>query len=127
VPVSIVITAANVHEKWLVADVLDAVALRGPRGPRRFRHVCLDKGYDYSDTKEAVRCRGTIPHIRRRGESPLLGCVRGKPRRWVVERTNSWHNRFRGLLIRWERKSENYLAMVQLACGIIAFQQGHGF
>ncbi len=52
----------------------------------------------------------------------MLGCVRGKPRRWVVERTNSWHNRFRGLLVRWERIAGNYLAMLQLASGIIAFQ-----
>ena len=127
VPVSVVITGANVHDKWLVADVLDAIVLRGPRGPRRFRHLCLDKGYDYQDAEAAVRQRHIIPHIRRRGESPLLGCVRGKPRRWVVERTNSWHNRFRGLLVRWERKAENYLAMVHLACGLIAFQQAHGF
>jgi transposase len=51
------------------------------------------------------------------------GGARGKPRRWVVERTNAWHNRFRGLLIRWERKAENYLALVRLACGLIAWQQ----
>jgi transposase len=127
VPVSAVVTGANVHDKWLVGDVLDAIVVRGPRGPRRFRHLCLDKGYDYGDTEAAVRQRGTTPHIRRRGESPLLGCVRGKPRRWVVERTHSWHNRFRGLLVRWERTAENYLAMVHLACGIIAFQQAHGF
>jgi transposase len=49
--------------------------------------------------------------------------VRGRPRRWVVERTNAWHNRFRGLLIRWERKGDNYLALVHLACGLIAFAQ----
>ncbi|EKO62237.1 transposase DDE domain protein [Leptospira kirschneri str. H2] len=46
---------------------------------------------------------------------------KGKPRRWVVERTNSWHNRFRAILIRWERKSENYLASLYLASTIIVF------
>ncbi|MGH7653328.1 MAG: transposase, partial [Gemmatimonadaceae bacterium] len=98
-----------------------------PRGPRRPTHLCLDKGYDYADSEAAVRTRGIIPHIRRRGEHPLLGIVQGKPRRWVVERTNSWHNRFRGLLVRWERRGENYLAMLQLVCGLIAFQQAGGF
>lgn len=122
VPLSVVTTAANVNDKWMVADVLDAVVLRGPRGPRRPENLCLDKGYDYADAERAVRSRRIRPHIRRRGEAPLLGCVNGKPRRWVVERTNSWHNRFRGLLIRWERKAENYLAMVHLACGLIAFR-----
>ena len=127
VPLAVLITAANVHDKWMVASMLDAVVIRAPRGPRRPRHLCLDKGYDYQDAEAAVRVRGITPHIRRRGEQPMIGCVRGKPRRWVVERTNSWHNRFRGLLIRWERKASNYLAMVQLACGLIAYQQAHGF
>ena len=34
-------------------------------------------------------------------------------RRWVVERTNSWHNRFRKLFTRYEKKAENYLGLVQ--------------
>lgn len=49
----------------------------------------------YREPDTETRARRIIPHIRRRGESPLLGCIRGKPRRWVVERTNSWHNRVR--------------------------------
>jgi transposase len=49
--------------------------------------------------------------------------VRGRPRRWVVERTNAWHNRFRGLLIRWERRGELYQGLLHLACGLIAFAQ----
>ena len=36
------------------------------------------------------------------------------PKRWVVERTNSWHNRFRKLFTRYEKKAENYLGLVQL-------------
>ena len=45
-----------------------------------------------------------------------------KARRWVVERTHSWLNRFRRLLIRWEKKAENYLAMLHLAFAIICFR-----
>jgi putative transposase len=127
VPLAVLITGANVHDKWMVAPMLDAVVLRGAFGPSRPRHLCLDKGYDYADCEAAVRSRGIIPHIRRRGEPPMMGCVRGRPRRWVVERTNSWHNRFRGLLVRWERIAANYLAMLQLASGLIAYQQTHGF
>lgn len=116
------ITGANVHDKWMVGAALDAVVLKAPRGPRRPQHLCLDKGYDYADSEAAVRARGVTPHIRRRGEPPMIGCIRGKPRRWVVERTNSWHNRYRGLLVRWERIAANYLAMVHLASALIAFQ-----
>ncbi|MCL8267477.1 DDE transposase, partial [Leptospira weilii] len=46
---------------------------------------------------------------------------KGKPKRWVVERTNSWHNRFRAILIRWERKAENCLASLYLASSIVVF------
>jgi integrase len=117
------ITGANVHDKWLVAQTLDAVVVRAPRGPRWPLNLCLDKGYDYADAEAAVRARGITPHIRRRGEKPLLGWVQGKPRRWVVERTNAWHNRFRGLLVRWERIGAHYLALLHLACALIAFRQ----
>lgn len=43
-----------------------------------------------------------------------------RARRWVVERTHSWLNRFRCILIRWEKKKENYLAMLHLACAWMA-------
>jgi putative transposase len=127
VPLAVELTGANVHDKWLAGKVLDSVRMRRGGRPIRPKHLCLDKGYDYADTEQEVRSRGVTPHIRRRGEQPLMGCVLGKPRRWVVERTNSWHNRFRGLLIRWERKAQNYLAMLHLACGFIAFQQSSLF
>jgi len=123
VPLSAIITAANIHDKWKVGSVLDAIVLRAPRGPRRPENLCLDKGYDYESSELSVRVRGVRPHIRRRGEPPLVGRVHGKPRRWVVERTGSWLNRFRGLLIRWERIAANYLGLLHLACGLIAYQQ----
>ena len=113
----------NVPDAAMISLVLDAVPIRGSRGPRRPEHLCLDKGYDYPHVAPAIRLRGIRPHIRRRGEKPLLGVVKGKPRRWVVERTNSWHNRFRGLLVRWARCGAHYLALLQFACGLIAFQQ----
>ena len=81
----------------------------------------MDKGYDYADSEHEVRRRRIVPHIRHRGERRMVGCIRGKPRRWVVERTNSWHNQFRGLLVRWERIAANYLALVQIASALIAF------
>ena len=123
VPIGVELTGANIHDKWMAGATLDAVVFRSARGPRRPDNLCLDKGYDYRDTEQEVWDRNVTPHIRRRGEQPLVGCIKGKPRRWVVERTNSWHNRFRGLFIRYERKACNYLALVHLACGLIAFQQ----
>ncbi len=45
-----------------------------------------------------------------------------RARRWVVERTHSWFNRFRRLLIRWEKKPANYLGMIHFACAWITLR-----
>jgi hypothetical protein len=111
-----------VHDKWTLAETLDRVMLRAGPWPRRPKHVCLDKGYDFQDCEAIVRVRHIVPHIRRKGEPPLLGRVHGKPRRWVIERTASWCNRFHALLVRWEVKASNYLALFHLACALITLQ-----
>jgi putative transposase len=115
----VTLTGANIHDKRMVGATLDAALIYGSRGPQRPQHICLDKGYDYDDCEQEARERCVKPHIRRRGEPPLIGFVRGKPRRWVVEPTNSWHNNLRGLRIRWERKAERHGPLVNLVCAII--------
>ena len=67
---------------------------------------------------------GFTVHIRSRGEEAKeLAKEAGKrARRWVVERTHSWMNRFRRILIRWEKKSQNYIAFLHFACALIAFR-----
>lgn len=64
------------------------------------------------------------PHIRSRGEEQkLLAREAGlRARRWVVERTHSWLNRFRRILVRWEKRADTYLAMLHLACGLITWR-----
>ena len=87
--------------------------------------ACFDKGYDYDEVRELAELFDFVAHIRSRGEEAESKREAGKrARRWVVERTHSWLNRFRRLLIRWEKKDENYLAMLHMACAFIAFQQG---
>jgi len=86
--------------------------------------ICLDKGYDYPEVYELLDEYGLSPHIRSRGEEQqALAREDGfRARRWVVERTHSWLNRFRGLLIRWSKKPENHRALLQLACGLITWR-----
>jgi putative transposase len=45
-----------------------------------------------------------------------------RARRWVVERTHSWLNRFRRLLVRWEKRADTYLAMLHLACALFTWR-----
>ena len=67
---------------------------------------------------------GLSPHIRARGEEKkALAREAGfRARRWVVERTHSWLNRFRRILVRWEKRADTYLAMLHLACGLITWR-----
>ena len=56
------------------------------------------------------------------GAADLKRHAGAKARRWVVERTHSWMNRFRRLLIRWDKKVPNYKAFLHLACACITYQ-----
>jgi len=95
-------------------DTLDSIVVpRPPSRPYHLQNLCLDKGYDFPEVEMGAIERGYVPHIRHRGEK-RTGKRRHKPKRWVVERSASWLNRFRKLLIRWEKKAENYLGLVQL-------------
>lgn len=84
------------------------------------RSMCLDKGYDYAEVRALLTKLGWIPHIRTRGEEQQeKKAKKGTPKRWVVERTHSWMNRFRGMLIRWCKKAQNYQAQIYLVCTYI--------
>lgn len=84
--------------------------------------MCLDKGYDFQEVRDILVEFGFTAHIRSRGEEAKeLAAEAGmRARRWVVERAHSWMNRFRRILIRWEKKSQNYIAFLHFACGLIA-------
>ena len=89
--------------------------------------MCLDKGYDYEEVRALLAEFGFTAHIRARGEEAqaLKREAGSRARRWVVERTHSWMNRFRGVLIRWSKKPANYLALLHLACAYITFRAAH--
>ena len=109
---------ANEHDKWLVGETLRSQPVTGPEPTAGApQHLCGDKGYDYADVREVVGLWGYTAHIKARGEEVKEKAeIPGyRARRWVVERTHSWMNRFRRLLIRWEKKSANYVGLLHLA------------
>ena len=124
IPLVVVISGANTHDIKLLEATLDSiVVLRPVPTPESPQNLCLDAGYVGSE--EAVRKRGYAPHIRSRGEEKME--IKHNPdfkaRRWVVEVCHSWLNRFRKLLIRFEKKAQNYLALVQFACALIVWRK----
>lgn len=125
IPLAVAVAGANVHDMVLVPETLNNLDIFRPiPTPEHEQHLCMDKGYDYTQTNCQVRQRGFTPHIRHRGEDALAYQDPAKPaRRWVIERSNSWMNRFRRILIRWEKKAENYVAMLEFAFAIIVFNK----
>jgi putative transposase len=125
VPIGLAVEGANRHDMKLVRPTLERLVVDRPAPTEdQPQGMCLDKGYDYDEVREILRAFGFTAHIRSRGEEakalqPEAGF---KARRWVVERAHSWMNRFRRLLIRWDKKPENYLAFLHFACGLIAFR-----
>jgi len=87
-------------------------------------HLCLDKAYNYKPGREAAEERHFTLHIPRKLTDELPeGTVRHPARRWVVEVCHSWMNRFRRLLVRWEKTLRNYLGFAQLAICLIIYRK----
>lgn len=125
VPIGLAVEGANTHDMRLVEATLESVPVERPQPrPKARQHLCADKGYDYPSVRETLKEWGYTIHIKSRGEEEAerKSLPGYRARRWVVERTHSWLNRFRRLLVRWEKKPENYLAMLHIACAYIAFR-----
>ena len=123
IPIAVVVAGANRHDMKLLADTLDAVVVERPEPTEAApQPVCLDKGYDYDACRQVAEQHEYIPHIRSRGEEQRE--IPGyRPRRWVVEVCHSWVNRFRKLLVRFEKKLETHLALLQFACAYIVLKR----
>ncbi len=123
-PIGLVVTGAHRHDKTQVAAVLESMPLLPPCPCREApQHFCADKGYDYNDVRSVISFCGYSAHIKSRGQEREALRVPGyRARRWVCERTHSWMNRFRRILIRWEKNVENYIAFLHLAFAFIVWR-----
>ena len=123
IPLGVTLSGANVHDKKRFRATLDSFIIARPSPPNVEQHLCGDKGYDFADIRLAAQRRGYIAHIPYRGVAPSTRRRGQKAHRWVIERTNRWHNLFRRLKIRYEVHARNYLAFVHLANAIICFRR----
>jgi putative transposase len=122
IPIGVAVDGANRHDMKLVRPTLDSIPIERPEPtPDQPQGMCLDKAYDYDEVREVLQEFGFTAHIRARGEEAhaIKHEAGFRARRWVVERTHSWMNRFRGILIRWAKKAENYLALLHLVFAAI--------
>ena len=123
IPLSIIVTAANHHDVTQLEPVLDAIVCRRPRrGAHAKQHLCADAGFRGAPAVQAISRRRYTPHVRSRAEEHQQK-KRHPARRWVVEVAHSWFNRFRKLLVRYEKTHRSYLALNMLAAAIISFRR----
>ena len=101
IPLAVISAPANRHDSPLLGRTLDGVLESVGELPDE-ASVHLDRGYDSNVTRRLLEDRGLVGVI----------CEKGKPAplkaglRWVVERTNSWHNAHKKLVWCTERRGE---------------------
>jgi len=127
-PLGAVIAAANVNDHLLLRETIEAIVVDRPEPTAEEpQHLCLDADYDNPKGREAATEAGYTPHIvpvrkEKRDKTRRKG---HKPRRWVVERTLAWLCKCRGILVRYDKKDENFLGLIQLACALFWYRRLH--
>jgi len=135
VPLALTVSGANTPDANLLDATLAAKQTKEiePDDPDTIQNLCLDKGYSGEPSQKVADKYGYELHVpdkvnatQKRKRKP----GRRKARRkwpaagpWIVEVAHSWINRFRRLLIRWEKKTCNYLALLAFACAIICWRK----
>jgi putative transposase len=133
IPLAVAVEGANRHDSRLLVATLEGLVVARPAREAEKdsaeQHLCLDAAYDSEEVRQELEARSYEPHIspvdeRKRSERKRARQhPGGRARRWVVERTHSWLNRSRRLLVRWEKKTENYLAFIHLACAQLIYSK----
>ena len=123
VPLSLVVTGANRHDVTQLELVLEEIVIERPEDIEQ--HLCADKAYDGQPALQVIVSRGYIPHVKSRGQEieHRKSHPGWKARRWVVEVSHSWFNRFRKILVRYEKRADTYMALLQMVAAIIAYRK----
>jgi len=124
-PLGVVVAGANVHDTKLLEATIEAIVAPRPDPTLNEQHLCLDKGFDNPTGETAAEEACYIPHIRRIGEEKLddRGMKTQPARRWVVERTLAWLSKCRAILVRYAKKSSNYLGLIMIACILLWYRR----
>ena len=113
IPIGCVVAGAHHHDSLLLSPTLDKLGRFGVDLPDEIT-VHLDAGYDSKKTRDLLTELGCRWVISTKGEPLQAGA------RWMVERTNSWHNRgFKKLLICTERRARVMEAFIALSNAVI--------
>lgn len=118
IPLALAVHPSGQHDSTTIDELLNGSCVDDiPPGSKIF----LDKGYDSEHLREGfafLEVQAIIPHrYPRPGRPHNLG-----KKRWQVERTFSWFNRFEKVKCRREKKETNYLAVLQICAAWITLR-----
>ena len=126
IPLSLVASGANRHDSYLLRATLAAIVCPRP-APRDgwVETLCADAAYVGFPALAASRLHHYQLNVktRRQERDEKQSDPAHKARRWVVERTHSWLNRFRKLLVSFEKTEASYTALLSLAAALICWRQ----
>jgi putative transposase len=125
---SFIVTGAQRHDVTQLEAVLSSIMIKRELPTnRRSKHLCLDAGYRGAAALRVIESHGYIAHVASRTQEKKAKQRHPgrKARRWIVEVCHSWFNRFRKLLVRYEKLERSFVALNHLAAAIIAFRNVH--
>jgi transposase len=125
VPLSTVSPAANVNDGPMLSLVLNSLPIVRPQpGRERPHHLCVDAAFDNAPAREVVLVERYTGPIAPKGGQAEAAVVHpgGQARRWKVERTHAWHDRFRRLVVNGEHTLASRYAFLCLAHALIAYR-----
>ena len=118
-PLSVRVFSATPFETTLVEQTIKERFSKA-----RIGKLVGDRAYDSDPLDKKLKRKGVeliAPHKRNRKKNKTQDrrTLRPYKRRWTIERFFAWLQNFRRCLVRWERKLENFQALIYLAAIIM--------
>jgi len=122
-PLAVHATSASPHEVTLVEATLAQTVTMG-----RPQRLIGDRAYDSDPLDQRLAAQGIemiAPHRTNRSRAPTQDqrALRRYQRRWKIERLFAWLNKYKRILVRWDRSLNHFLAFVHLACAMILMRR----
>jgi len=105
----------------LLEPTLRARIMHPQHGRVSRMRLCADMAYGRRPHLEIICAYGYRPHVHPWNRDAIFS-HRSHPkraRRWVVERTHSWLNQFRKILVRFEKTRAAHEGLLEIACALI--------
>jgi transposase len=134
-PLGVCVEKASPSEVTLLERTLDNGRVMRRRGHRRRgyrpQRLIADRGYESNRVRALLVKHDIAPIIPKRRNNTIATHQDGRKlrryrRRWIIERTNSWLQNFRRLVVRYERGGRNFEALVHMACVLITLKKVSG-